>query len=841
MAPIVAINEEVTFTATFTQASNVEIEWHWDVLSGDTELDDHVGMVSVITKNHTFSTIAEFNITVIAGNSLGRVYKFVQFKTQYNVNGFSVVSNSGPHGTGENTVFANFLSSAAQEPMGTITMRLTFGDQGVNNIVLTGAYRAELLSSHGYRINHKYTVQGNYSALVSFESEISTQQFFIDKYIWDNLDNVSLNVPDLGNLSEIVSFKLTDVPASGFNYRVLTGDVQVFENDPSFLYNPYSDPMLTHTYNKIGFYTVNVVIWNPFYSSSYSKVILIQAPIKDMVLTPALTDPSIMYPIPDGIVEFSYSMIVNHPDPTNITCYNSFHPSMQDDIEETNITYGIEINKTFTYTNAGDFTVNITCFNEVSRVELITKVEMIIAKLNKFSLSYPPVTGMNMTIVPSDDGFSDATFTYDEKNVTFQVELLRCVKFPPEIDIVFDFGDSTFHESLKNVTVGTTITHTYIKRGTYTVTIYVSDQNRGSGSNSCDVKMGATDIIIPDYGGRIAVSEFSFTVSGVGPGATYEVSISSSQTFILTDEPSIKTNIYPNFEKFNPKVIAYNSTFYEITYTEQPVRAEEPMTGVNISLPLRIDLPPGNILVNVSLADGANSLPFINCTFFMGDLIDRKMYHIYKNLTVSNPYLFYFTYITLGNHSATINCSNSISHVDYVVTVNVWNECFQPTGMFDRDYSNETNPLVLYTSQDIDLGSRMAVYCTEQHVTYVWELTTIDDNGTYTIPYAYEPVVPATGIIRFAKGSIEENIYKVTLNVTLDTTWVYEPTYVKFVKPPPFAYIVGGNLLSVKLNKLLVKFDAMTSSYDVMYGEGANQNLTFAWTCKRFVQFINLQ
>ncbi|CAG2215125.1 unnamed protein product [Mytilus edulis] len=346
--------------------------------------------------------------------------------------------------------------------------------------------------------------------------------------------------------------------------------------------------------------------------------------------------------------------------------------------------------------------------------------------------------------------------------------------------------------------------------------------------------MGATDILIPDYGGIIAVSMFSFTVSGVGPGATYEVSISSSQTFILTDEPSVKTNIYPNFEKFNPKVIAYNSTFYEITYTEQPVRAEEPMTGVNISLPLKIDLPPGNILVNVSLTDVASSLPFINCTFFMGDLIDRKMYYIYKNLTVSNPYLFYFTYITLGNHSATINCSNAISHVDYVVTVNVWNQCFQPTGMFDRDYSNETNPLVLYTSQDTDLGSRMAVYCTEQHVTYVWELTTVDANGTYSIPYAYEPVVPATGIIRFAKGSIEENIYKVTLNVTLDTTWVYEPTYIKFVKPPPFAYILGGNLLSVKLNKLSVKFDAMTGSYDVMYGEGANQNLTFAWTCKRF-------
>ncbi|CAG2215126.1 unnamed protein product [Mytilus edulis] len=465
VAPIVAINEDVTFTATFTQASNVEIEWHWNVLSGDTELDDHLGMVSAIAKNHTFNTIGDFNITVVAGNSLGRVYKFVQFKTQYNVNGFSVVSNSGPHETGKNTIFNLFLSSAAQEPMGSITMRLTFGDQGVNNKAMNDVLKPDLLSSDGHQISHTYNVQGNYSALVSFESEISTQQFFIDQYIWDSLDNVSLNVPDLGNLSEIVSFKFTDVPASGFNYRVLTGDVEVFENDPSILYSPYSDPMLTHTYNKIGIYTVNVVIWNPFYSSSCSKVILIQAPIKDMVLTPALTNPSIMYPIPDGIVEFSYSMIVNHPDPTNITCYNSFHPTMQDDIEETNITYGIAINKTFTYTNAGDFTVNITCFNEVSRVELITKVEMIIAKLNIFSLSYPPVTGMNMTMVPSDDGLSDATFTYDEKNVTFQVELLRCVKFPPGIDIDFDFGDSTFRESLENVTVGTTITHTYRKRG----------------------------------------------------------------------------------------------------------------------------------------------------------------------------------------------------------------------------------------------------------------------------------------------------------------------------------------------------------------------------------------
>ncbi|CAC5377683.1 PKD1L2 [Mytilus coruscus] len=835
VAPIMAINEEVTFTATFTQASNVEIEWHWNVLSGDTELDDHIGIVSVITKNHTFNTIDDYNITVVAGNSLGRVYQFVQFKTQYNVNGFSVVSNSGPRESGKNTKFDLFLSPTAQEPMGSITITLIYGYQGEETIIsVTDSIKTNLSSSVGYERSYTYNVQGNYSVNVSFESEISSQQFFIDQYIWDNLNNVSLNVPDFGNVSEIVSFQFTDVTASGFNYRVLTGDGEEFENDPSFLYSPYSDPMLTHTYNTVGIYTVNMLIWNPFYSTSCTKVIIIQAPIKDMVLTPALTDPSIMYPIPDGIVDFSYSMIVNHPDPTNVTCSNSFHSTMEDEIEETNITYGIPIMKTFTYTNAGNFTVNITCFNEVSRVELITKVEMIIANLNKFSLSYPLVTGMNMTLVPSDDGLSDATFTYDEKNVTFQVELLRCVKFPPGIDIDFDFGDFTATESLKNVTVGTAITHTYRKRGNYTVTIYLSDKNKGTGSNSFNVKMGATDIFIPDYGGRIAVSLFSFTVSGVGPGATYEVTISSSQTYIMTSEPSVKTNIYPTFEKFNPKVIAYNSTFYEITYTEQPVRAEEPMTGVNISLPLKIDLPPGDILVNVSLADGSNSLPFINCTFSMGDLIDRKLYYIYKNLTVSNPYLFYFTYITLGNHSATVNCSNTISYVDYVVTVNVWNECFQPTGMFDRDYSNDTNPLVLYTSQDIDLGSRMAVYCTEQHVTYVWELNTVDVNGTYTIPYAYEPVVPATGIIRFAKGSIEENIYKVTLNVTLDTTWVYEPTFIKFVKPPPFAYILGGNLLSVKLNKVSVKFDAMTGSYDVMYGEGANQNLTFAWTCKRF-------
>jgi hypothetical protein len=70
--------------------------------------------------------------------------------------------------------------------------------------------------------------------------------------------------------------------------------------------------------------------------------------------------------------------------------------------------------------------------------------------------------------------------------------------------------------------------------------------------------------------------------------------------------------------------------------------------------------------------------------------------------------------------------------------VNVWNEGFTVNGMFDRQYSNTTGPIRVYTSADFDLASRMAVYCSDQSVIFDWKLyTVVDDTGDEPVTLYY--------------------------------------------------------------------------------------------------------
>jgi hypothetical protein len=56
--------------------------------------------------------------------------------------------------------------------------------------------------------------------------------------------------------------------------------------------------------------------------------------------------------------------------------------------------------------------------------------------------------------------------------------------------------------------------------------------------------------------------------------------------------------------------------------------------------------------------------------------------------------------------------------------VESYNECFTVNGIFDRQYSNKSHPMMVYTSSDFDLASRMAVYCNNVQIEFNWEIYT---------------------------------------------------------------------------------------------------------------------
>jgi hypothetical protein len=116
---------------------------------------------------------------------------------------------------------------------------------------------------------------------------------------------------------EVISFGFSNTPSEGFNYIFTFGDGTDILNDPSSTLNPYTDPTISHIYNTGGTYSVNMVAWNSLYVSVCSHEISISAahvPIRDVVLTPSLSDPPIVLPFKDRTIAFSYEMIVNNPE-----------------------------------------------------------------------------------------------------------------------------------------------------------------------------------------------------------------------------------------------------------------------------------------------------------------------------------------------------------------------------------------------------------------------------------------------------------------------------------------------------------------------------------------------
>jgi hypothetical protein len=124
-------------------------------------------------------------------------------------------------------------------------------------------------------------------------------------------------------------------------------------------------------------------------------------------------------------------------------------------------------------------------------------------------------------------------------------------------------------------------------------------------------------------------------------------------------------------------------------------------------------------------------------TVYMDSIVlqGRHQYHLQQYITS----IQIFTYLTLGNHTVNVVCSNYYDTQILKKIVNVWNECFTVHGMFDRQYSNTTGPMRVYTSADFDLASRMAVYCSEQSRWHLM-LSCINRHERYLWRFARFPV-----------------------------------------------------------------------------------------------------
>lgn len=813
------IESPMELTAILSSGSNIEFEWIMN--KNDSAWIECADIVRECKTYYNYTTTGHFNITLVATNEVS--YQVISntivdvFKP---VIGFELKLASPIINGNGSAEFTLTLDSKERLPMGNINLSLDYGDGTYELLPLNETFKAQLTLS----ISHVYSKQGEFTTVAFVSSALSTQHLInLTVKVWDDISSLSLSMPATGNVSEAVHFEFKNYLAFGFEFHIEYDDGDTLETTPDVLNNVFDTTPWTHAYSSPKVYEVKLAAWNPEFSVTFKYNITIQYPITDLSITPAPT-PVINYPIPDGNVEFKITQIDNHPAPTDVTCYFSFENGEVSKIENIDISYGQPLDTTFTYTTSGVKDINITCINGVSMYTVLTTINVLDVKLEDYTFAYPVMPSVNTSF---DANNELQPFSLD---IQFNISLLNCSIFPADDSLVFEFEDGNIYD-----VSGFQFVHSFTKRGISKILVTISNSNR-SISKELQIKIGKVDFTVNRYVVSVGMSIVTFNISGPATGGTYDIFTDNVVSF--TNLPSSSNPIYQDYKyqaygTYYPYVVAHFPTFTEIVRIDEAIYADYNLSAIEINFNTTIELPPGEITVIVSKHKLSDDLPSVRCLFDFGDQIDRKPREVTQDITDESPITYDFTYLTLGEQHANITCYNNYDRNENVTIITVQNECFPMTGIFDRQYSNSSNPLKLVTSQDVDLSSRMSVKCADKNVMYDWRMYRVFNNTNEF--FNYTPPEKPLGSIRFPKGSVPQGIYRITLNVSLPETYASEPTYVQFIKLPPFALIDGGSQRQATASTPIITIDALTHSYDLDLGYGGNQNLTFEWSCQRYV------
>jgi hypothetical protein len=328
------------------------------------------------------------------------------------------------------------------------------------------------------------------------------------------------------------------------------------------------------------------------------------------------------------------------------------------------------------------------------------------------------------------------------------------------------------------------------------------------------------------------------TVTGINGTPEYvfdsdSTSSSSSMEHFIFNDAMNGSRYTVNYQKYG-FYIPYVEHSGERVYLEHPLVADYTLVNaLSLSVqPKRIYIPPWKVEIKVQMIS-ANSRPFTFCSMKLGDAVDREfIYNKTQNITNKEPIVFSYTYTTLGNHTVIIACSNYISTETLINEVEIVNDCFDSTEIFDRQYSIPTHPMKVYTSKDLYISNRMNILCTNLTPNFQWSVYQANSTGKINTYIPYEnPRKEGKGTLLIKRNTLSEGMFYILLNVSLSTTWISEYTYLRYIQPPPNAYIVGGDYVTGPKDQ---KFDALSESR-IANGEfGENENLTFSWSCKRY-------
>ncbi|XP_062602879.1 uncharacterized protein LOC134264616, partial [Saccostrea cucullata] len=849
------VGHPLEINATMINGSNMNTEWFLGPKDKQHFLHPCNDTQSFIF-NHTFGETGEINVTVIGKNLVSQIRRSFTIFYYYAINGFLLLPNDTVQ-TIENATIVIQVENSANQPQGVVDIDVHFGDGDSTNISLD-ANDPKL--AIGVPLTHHYVYQGYYKITAILSSEINSINLTKVIGIWDKLDVKLAQVPPT-RVDHDAEFEFISTPNSNFLYNVTFDDGTFITNKESDLYYHYNFSSWNKSYSQPKkYYTVTVKAWNPRHTSENSILVLIEYPLHEGKI--GISPSTEMIPRPDGRQNITMNLLENLPDPSNVVCTfdnDEDPPTVNVPIPQFGFNHPIKRN--YTFKTDGDKNVTFTCHNSVSSYQGFSLIKVRSFTAQDFNYTFMNPVNMNMSLVPtspSDGIHFPFKPKHDPVDVTFNLTLFECSRLPPNIETVWEFGDGSTEEKINQTEFE--YIHKFTKRGNYTMTFKILDHNYNTESTRVfNITLGTMILFCDKPSIDLRKENFTLTATKMFGNVSY-----TFQVDILENSPNVShlqeivsiyesdngystTNVSLQFFEYGfylPKVTGNNGTITEVVYLDNPIIADYNISG-EIDLVLdpsswKVVLPPGEVKFLVEIVNksehppfGLPKRPFTHCSLRTGDLVDKAIYSQVFNITSVSPMQYNYTYISLGNLTVSITCSNNISEVTIVKPIYVGNDCYSKVGLFDRKNSMPNESLTVSTATDVYIYSRMDVHCIENNTKYNWTIRETDEFGSDKEIVLYDnPLGKNTATFLITKGSFEAGLYKIELNVTLATTYFHEHTYMTFKDPPPFAYIVGGNTKTITSTTSAYEFDASLSHN----GKGGTENIDFSWNCKTLTQ-----
>lgn len=820
-----AIGKPVAFNISLITGTSVSMQWYL-AGNGDTiTTRTYEGPLREDSLAYTF-LVATSNIVVNASNSISSVSLQLPITSQYTVTGFTVPTNfTSFFGPLEQINLTLVLDSSVKLPMGNVQLDVDFGDENSTHHDLKAFINDT--QQHGLTISHSYAECGNFSAKFRIHSEVNAIELTVSINVWTNINTVMSTDIVVAKTDQLVTFSFDPIPKPNFEYTVDYGNGHSELNSTDVLLETTGKTTWTYAFPEPGEFVVKTTAWYPFHFIFWRFTIVVQRPIPASKIT--ISPASEEIPLPDGTETCKLTLDTNVPPPTSVSCIFDFGEAGFGANESTTIAYGSPVVRSYVYLTPGQKTVTFTCYNLVSTMTKKAQISVRSFTLADFTLSFYDAVQMNMTF----EEVEERVLT-DPSIVDFSISLFNCVRLPPDIEISWDFADGKV-TSFEHVTFYKS--HAYTERGIFNVTVHLKSPNETFTLVPKELQTGIGRLSVDKYSGHIGVSDtIIFTITGPNFPCNYFMSwdmhgeTMSNHSVVMNNR---KFNfVYDQKGEYMPYLIVSNSirNIYERIYLSQYIKMDYSLENLTITLSnTTIMNPPGDIVVSVAILGPPT--PMTKCTVQMDDFIDVDERIITHNITIEDPIILEFNYLTFGTHHVNITCQNLVYTVILRKNVSVINPCFTYGGIFAWQYSKPTRPLLISTAVQTDLSNRMSVKCYDRNPKFAWAIYRFKDGPGSNLTLVHKTLASSKGTYRFEKASKTPGLYKVTLNVTLDGTWAMENSYVRFTKPIPFVWIRDGSERLASPGSITV--DAVSESYSAELGFGHTEVLNFTFFCYR--------